>query len=129
MGHGGKAKVRFLSDQAIKHNAFAVAVTESWLTPDVKDAELTIHIPEFSVFRSERKGRSGGGVCVFLRKDISGECLASLDNNVCSLLVIKIHSFNIVLVVVYRPPDTRISEFSPILTEIEKCLSNLPVPP
>ena len=67
MGHGGKAKVRFLSDQAIKHNAFAVAVTESWLTPDVKDAELTIHSPEFSVF------------AVSVREDLEGEYVYSSE--------------------------------------------------
>ena len=66
---------------------------------------------------------------MFLRDDISGECLVTYDNGVCELLVIKMHSINAILAVVYRPPDTRISEFLPLLTELDKCLSNLSSPP
>ena len=43
LGQVGKTKVQFLSDQALQQNAVAVAVTESWLHPDVKDSEVTIN--------------------------------------------------------------------------------------
>ena len=44
LGHGGKTKVKFLSDQAIQQNALAVAVTESCLTPEVKDPYNTLEL-------------------------------------------------------------------------------------
>ena len=128
LGQGGKSKVKFLSDLAIQHKACAVAVTESWLKPEIYDSELTVNFPGYSLFRSDRKVRAGGGVCVFLREDITGECLVSYNNGVCSLLLIKLHLMDVIMAVVYRPPDTRISEFTPVLTEIENCLSKLSTP-
>ena len=37
---GGKSKTGFLYDQAVNHNPLVVAVTETWLKPDMKDSEL-----------------------------------------------------------------------------------------
>ena len=39
-----------------------------------------------------------------------------------------VHQLNTVVVVVYRPPDTRISEFSDMLEQLDSCLSSLPAP-
>ena len=65
---------------------------------------------------------------MFVRDDVSAECIGSFDNGVCELLVLKIHSLNTVLAIIYRPPDTRLSEFSPALTELNKLLTDLPAP-
>ena len=105
-----------------------MSVTETWLKPDVKDSELLVNFPGYSVIRCDRETRKCGGVCVFLRDDISAECIGSFDNGVCELLVLKIHSMNTVLAVIYRPPDTRLAEFSPALTELDKILTDLQAP-
>ena len=128
MGSGGKAKTGFLSDQATIHNSLAVSVTESWLKPEIKDSELLVNFPGHTVYRCDRVNRKGGGVCVFLRDNLSAECIGKLDNGVCELLVLKVHSLNTILAVLYRPPDTRLAEFSPMLTELDKLLADLPSP-
>ena len=69
-----------------------------------------------------------GGVFVFLQDNLSAECIGTYDNRVCELLALHIHSLKTVLIVMYRPPDTRLSAFSTILGEIDKVLSNLPTP-
>ena len=51
LGLGGKSKTGFLYDQAVLHNSLAVSVTETWLKPDVKDSELLVNFPGYSVFR------------------------------------------------------------------------------
>ena len=101
-------------------------MTETWLKPSVKDAELLVNFPGYSLYRSDRLQRKCGGVCAFIREDISAECIGTFDNGVVQLLVLKIHSLNSVMVVMYRPPDTRLSEFSPALSELDKFLSDLP---
>ena len=128
LGQGGKSKTGFLYDQAVMNNTLAIAVTESWLKPEVKDSELLVNMPGYSLFCSDRKGRKNGGVCVFLQDQLSAECIGTYDNGVCESIVLQIHSLKTVLVVLYRPPDTRLSEFSPVLADIDKLLSSLPTP-
>ena len=121
----GRTKTKFLSDQALVNNAFFIAVTETWLHSGVLDAEVNHDFPGYSIFRCDRAGRQGGGVALYLRDDLTGELLGSMDNGVCELLVVFIHQLNTVAAVLYRPPDTRISEFSPILGELGKLLLDL----
>ena len=54
------------------------------------------------------------------------EVLGSADNGVCEMLAVHIHQLN--TVVAYRPPDTRLAEFTPILATIDNILSELPDP-
>ena len=117
-----------MHDQAILHNSLAISVTETWLKPVVKDSELLVNFPGYTLYRCDRMSRKNGGVCVFLRDDLSAECIGIFDNGVCELLVLKIHSLDTVLAVLYRPPDTRLAEFSPVLAELDKLLSELPSP-
>ena len=110
------------------NQALLVAVTETWLHDSVFDAEVSHDFPGYSILRCDRVGRQGGGVAVYLRDDLTGEVLGTADNGVCQLLVIFIHPLNTVVAVAYRPPDTRLSEFTPILDKIDSLLSELPVP-
>ena len=126
LGQGGNSKTGFLFDQAVSHQASIV--TETWLKPEVKDSELLVNFPGYSLFRCDRQKRRGGGVCAFICDDISAECIGTYDNGVCELLVLKIHSLNTIVALLYRPPDTRLSEFSPVLSELEKILSDMPSP-
>ena len=124
----GKTKTKFLSDQADLNNALFLAVTETWLHSGVFDAEVSHDFPSYSILRCDRSGRQGGGVALYLRDDLTGELLGSMDNGVCELMVVHIHQLNTVVAVLYRPPDTRIAEFSPILSELDKLLCDLKDP-
>lgn len=46
-----------------------VALTETWLTSDVQDSEITP--PNYVVVRKDRSTRGGGGVVLLIRKEIS----------------------------------------------------------
>ena len=61
----GHNKVGFLFDQAVRHNALFVGVTETWLHSGVLDAEVAHGFPGYSLHRSDRAGgRQGGGVAL-----------------------------------------------------------------
>ena len=75
----GKTKSKFLSDQAELKNALLVAVTETWLHSSIFDAEVLHDFPGFSLFRCDRTGRQGGGVALYLRSDLTGEILGSME--------------------------------------------------
>ena len=124
----GKTKSKFLSDQAELNNSLIVAVTETWLHSAIFDAEVTHDFPGYSLFRCDRDGRQGGGVALYVRDDLTCETLGSIDNGVCELLVVQIHQLNTVVAVLYRPPDTRIAEFTPILSQLDTLLCELQDP-
>ena len=85
-------------------------------------------MPGYSLFRCDRSDRVGGGVAVFLKEDLSGDVLGSYDNGVCQLLVVQVHQLDTVLAVLYRPPDTKLQEFKPVLKKLDDIFTNLHTP-
>ena len=87
------------------------------------DAEVCHGFPGYSLHRSDRAGgRQGGGVALYIRDDLCCDILATYaavhplrGGSVCELLVVKIHQLDTVVCVMYRPPDTRLEEFSGLL--------------
>ena len=124
----GRTKSKFLSDQAQQKNALLVTVTETWLHNGVFDAEVSHDFPSYVLYRYDREGWQGGGVALYLRNNLTGEVIGSEDNGVCEVLVVHVHQLNTVVIVLYRPPDTRLSEFTPILSRLDSILSSLPDP-
>ena len=59
-----RTKVSELSDKMSINNSIGMALTETWLKPEILDAE--IHIPGYNIFRSDRIKRiRGGGSPIF----------------------------------------------------------------
>ena len=114
----GNNKYTFLHDLATSRICLWLAGTETWLHPGILDSEMLADFPGYSILRQDRQGRQRGGVCLFLRDDLTGEILCSHSNGVCEVLVVHVHQLTIATVI-YRPPDTRLSEFSPILGKLE----------
>ena len=124
----GRTKSGFLADQAELKNAIFVAVTETWLHDGVLDSEVCHNFPGFSFIRSDRIGREGGGVALYLKEPLTGDILGSFDNKVCQFMVVKIHQLETVITVFYRPPDTRLAEFTEALQKLDMILAALPAP-
>ena len=128
VGFRGRNKVPFLYDLATSRNCLWLAITDTWLNPTILDSELLIHMPGYTVIRQDRHGRIRGGVCLFLRDNLTGEVLCSYSNGVCEVLIVKVYQLDTIVVVLYRPPDTDLCEFTPILNKIDSVLQNLPAP-
>ena len=50
---------------AIKYNAMAIAISESWLEESFLNAE--INIDGFTIYRADRNDRMRGGVCMYVK--------------------------------------------------------------
>ena len=75
-----------------------MGVTETWLTEGVLDSEVLHDFQGFSLLRCDRAGGpQGGGVCLYVRDDLSADTLASYSNSVCELLIVKIHQLDTVV--------------------------------
>ena len=100
-----------MKDLLVDDNKVFAALTETWLCPDHLEAETDIS--GYSLFRSDRvrpkpkKGRLSGGVCLYIREDISAsfEKVVDFSNGVVELLTVFSKSLNICITVIYRQPD------------------------
>ena len=104
-----KTKVAHLCDLAEEANAPWIMVTETWLTPDILDAEVTIK--GYELFRADREGRSHAGTCCWVREDLTAVLVNRFSNSFCDSLVIKVKELEMLLVGVYRPPNCDVEHF------------------
>lgn len=98
-------------------------VTESWLNSDIPDS--LISVPGYTIFRSDRQGRSGGGVCIYLLDRIHSNATISpivIDSpgaeNVCLHLKNKI--LDLVICCVYRPGDVSTEDTGVLLDSLSQ---------
>ena len=120
-----RRKLEYLKDRTNEENVKMIVMTESHLSPEILDDE--IKIPHFNVFRSDREERRCGGVLILLHETflVSTSDIVKFSNSVCELLVIYIEKIKLHLICVYRPPDTRKDEFTPIINQIDSYLSKI----
>ena len=104
-------------------NAPFICVTESHLNPDILDAEISI--PGYDIFRSDRVGRTHGGVATYVRKDLVVKSEAKDSNSFCDSLLLHIPQLNLVLVNIYRPPNCPEALFAQTLEFTSVFLRNL----
>lgn len=89
--------------------------TETWLNNTISDA--MINIEGFHLIRNDRN-RHGGGICIYLRKDLAyrliRKSLVNLNrsSNATEYLILEIHVGNnrLLLAVYYNPPEVDCSD-------------------
>ena len=76
-----------------------------------------VQISGFIIVRSDRVSRPGGGVCLYLRKNLMYKISLKYSNSVCDLRIVKIHSPDLIIILWYRPPSSPLSDFNDIITQ------------
>ena len=117
-----QSKIPYLENLASMSNAPFICITESHLNPNILDAE--IQMKNYSLFRSDRIGRSHGGVCIYVRNDLATSVIIKDSNAYCDTLVIRIHKLNLLLITFYRPPKCPSSLFLQSLQLMKQTLNN-----
>ena len=82
-----------------------MSITETWLSPDVSDSEITHNMPGYSILRADRINRQGGGVALFVKDELTAEVLTTFNNDVCQMIIVNILQINTVIAMVYRLPN------------------------
>ena len=114
-----KTKVSYLRDLATLKNPLFVILTETHLNDGILTAE--VDIPGYTLFRTDRAGRSHGGTAAYVRNDLACQVLLSESNSVCESLVLKVKSLETILISIYRPPDSSLGAVT-----IENAVENDP---
>ena len=75
-----------------------LSVTESHVSEEIKDEELKIE--NYTLYRTDRRNRTDGGVVLYLRHDIasSAKVLCSHLDGTNELLIIKVPTVNMLIV-------------------------------
>ena len=116
--------------ECLEHKFPLIGYSESWLNEDNKD---TIGISGYKAEHSCRKDRCGGGVSLFVKDDIESSRLDDLclnNSNIESVFCeFDRDQFNleknVIVGVIYRPPNTDISVFNEIVSELLTKLKSL----
>ena len=106
-------------------NVDILQINESKLDSTVHNDE--VYIPVFEIVRKDRKvnGRHGGGVCTYLRTNLSYRIRNDLNNDLLECLFVEISKARSTPFVVgtwYRPPSSPpnlYSEFEKVIAKID----------
>ena len=118
-----RQKNKLLADYCDSSTMF-ICLCETFLHEGILDSE--VQIPGFIIVRSDRVSRPGGGVCLYLRKNLIYKICLKYSNSVCDLLIVKILSPDLIIILVYRPPSSPLSDFDDIITKTREFI---PIPP
>ena len=91
-----------------------ITISEIWLNTSVTNCEVSID--GYKLYRQDRLRKRGGGVCAYIRKDITVTVLkeiSHLPDNYFYQFWLKLQS--VVICISYRPPDCPLSFFEELL--------------
>ena len=114
-------KVARMKEIALENEAILISLTESHLNDNILDAE--IKIPGFQIFRSDRPSNiQKGGIILYIRDDISAstKLISSGSINLIEYLMLFIEKLNVVIITIYRSPQSNVNSFQTVIENIEK---------
>ena len=114
-------KPSIIKDQLSQYNSIGISITESWLDSEISDTE--VQIEGYTLFRADRKGRSRGGAACFMKSDLNCVIYEEYSNGVVEYLIVKCKVLDVLIVTVYRPPDTSNSEWSDAVIKLESAVT------
>ena len=112
--------LKLLLENSHHNGCAAIALTETWLS---HNTNIPYDMPEFDLVVKSRQDRIGGGVGIYLSKKydhLIHERLNCMNNVVESLFTELIipNSKNILIGVIYRPPNSNLNDFMSYLQNV-----------
>ena len=101
-----KPKIDELRLVADAYKPEIICLTETWLSPDIEDALVSLH--HYSLVREDRQFRKGGGVAVYVQDDIpfhASQFCNKIDKSV-EITLINLFSLQLFILCAYIPPNT-----------------------
>ena len=122
-----------LRDWAAANKTEVITVCETWLNTAVTNSE--VRIDGYKLYRQDRLRKRGGGVCAYIRKDITVTVLkdiSHLSDNYFHQFWLKLQCRklrSVVICVSYRPPGCPVSCFEELLkpSYIQALTMNKPI--
>ena len=110
-------------EQKSKHISVpSIALTETLLKPYINDSQLDIK--NYNVSRCDRSTRVGGGVLLYSHESLPITSFETFGDKIGQALLCKCETAEIIICVIYRPPDAPISSFKACLEFIACYISD-----
>ena len=110
-------------EQKSKHISVPfIALTETWLKPDINDSQLDIE--NYNISGCDRSTRVGGEVLLYSHESLPITSFETFDDNFCQALLCKCETAKMIICVLYRPPGAPISSFKVCLEFIAYYISD-----
>ena len=118
--------VLLTQNDLIGDNNDIICITETWINDEITDAMLCLN-SDFAVYRKDRRGRAGGGVCVFVKRKLKAVSVR-LDALFDSVELVAIdygkRDAKTRLICVYKPPNLTAESDSLLYGALESLCSN-----
>ena len=122
-----------LRDWAAANKTDVITISEIWLNTSVTNCEVSID--GYKLYRQDRLRKRGGGVCAYVRKNITVTVLKDISNlsdNYSHQFWLKLQYRklrSVVICISYRPPDCVLSCFEELLkpSYIQALTMNKPI--
>lgn len=95
-----------------------VFLTETWCKSYMTDAQL--HIPNYSVYRADRKLRHRGGSLIYIHDSILVSTSLNFDNQYVEVVIAHMEDIRCSVICLYRPPNCPVSKFNEALLFIQE---------
>lgn len=109
------SKIPLLQVYASNYKPFFIAITETWATAEIPDS--VYNLDGYRLFRKDRNGRQGGGVCLYVTSQVKSAVESSLNDRSefkeslwCNIFLPN--NANLLVGVIYRPPNC-----DPVMTQ------------
>ena len=105
---------------SLEHQLHAKGISETWL----KDSSRLVDIENYNFIHKHRKDRAGGGVGLYLSNDIDYKIRSNLkfeNSKTIDLLFVEVivpQGKNIIIGVIYRPPNENLNTFVKSFNEV-----------
>ena len=98
-----------------------IMLTETHLTPEVEDAEISI--PGWILYRADRESRTHGGCAIYVRADLTSQLAMVHSNTYCDTIAVSVKTLDTLVVVNYRPPNSPYEKFAEALRVTQETIN------
>merc|ERR1739838_1122355 len=120
-----KEKVDFFKEYTEENEILIMNFTETWLDENKQE---DMKIKEYQLYRGDRIGKNGGGTAIYVKELYEAQKVTEMSIDGVEMIAVYIEKLNILNIVIYRPPDANMNNFSKVLDKLKDILSEVKVP-
>ena len=125
ISENSRMKIDYFNEYVDENKVILLNFTKTWLNKGITEEAK---INGYNEFRGDRIEIKQGGTAIYLHNKIEGVLIKSFSMNKCEMVAIKVAVLNLINIVCYRPPHTKMTDFKYMIDEIKNIFKDLERP-